>query len=97
MAPLGRAGAAAVKILETGAVLVGRLCENSVKKKALAMFTVREWSCRALSLFFHPSVTPSLSTSPPSCVGSVACVCVCMCGEQVCHVFLVGGEWDEAH
>lgn len=62
------------------------------------MFTVREWSCRALSnCFFIPVLFLLHQLSPPSSVGSVACVCVGMCGEQVCHVSFVCGEWDEAH
>lgn len=96
MALLGRAGATAVEILETGAVLVGRLCENSVKKGTGYVYCARV-ELSSIVLVFSSRVIPSPSTSPPSCVGSVACVCVCMCGEQVCHVSFVCGEWDEAH
>lgn len=91
MALLGRSGAAVVEILETGAVLVGRVCGNSAK--ALAVFSVHEWSCRALSLF-HPSVTllflhQLLLLLLWAALHACVCVLVCMCGEQVCRVSFV--------
>lgn len=94
LALLGRAGAV-VEILETGAVLVYRLCENSVKARALlclvcASGAVERCPCFIPAFFLLHQLLLLL-------LWAASHACVRVCGEQVCHVSFVCGEWDEAH
>lgn len=91
MALLGRAGAAAVEILETGAVLVGRLCENSVKKRHWLCLLCASGAVEHCPCFFIP-VLLLLYQLLPLLVWAVSHACVCACVVNKCVMFssLVG-------
>lgn len=76
MALLGRAGAAAVEILETGAVLVGRLCENSVKKGTGYVYCARVELSSIVLVFSSQCYSFSINFSPFLCGQCRMRVCV---------------------